>query len=121
MFARIRILLAFSLLLALGCSSLATRQSSTTKSLFRGSPDQVRDRLLASIPIGMSRRDAEVRVTELGLTKTNPSEIAMASPPFISCRYLDKSFWSGESIWLIQINCPDDKVSEIICEQIGIE
>jgi hypothetical protein len=65
--------------------------------------------------------DAERQVMSLGLTKSDPPEIAMESPPFISCRYLDESFWSGESIWLIQINCPDDKVSDIICEQIGIQ
>jgi len=121
MFGRNRIFLVLLLTLGLGCSSLSTRPSSTNKNLFRGSPDQVRDRLLASIPIGTSRRDAENQVVSLGLTKSNPSEIAMESTPFISCRYLDKSFWSGETIWLIQIDCPDGKVSDIICEQIGIE
>ena len=126
MFGPNRMLFNLFLLLGLscfgsGCSSLSTRPSSTNKYLFRGSPDQVRDRLLANIPVGMSRIDAERQVDSLGLTKSNPSEIAMESPPFISCRYLDNSFWSGESIWLIQIECPEGKVSDIICERIGFE
>jgi hypothetical protein len=121
MFGRNRILFVLLLILGLGCSSLSTRPSSANKNPFRGSPNQVRDRLLSSIPIGMSRIDAERQVVALGLTKSNPSEIAMESPPFISCRYLDKSFWYGETIWLIQIECPEGKVSDIICERIGFE
>ncbi len=129
MFGRNPFLIALWLILGVGCSSLSTmppRTPSTTpssanKKLFRGSPDQIRERLLASIPIGMSRKDAEDRVVSLGLTKSDPSEIAMESPPFISCRYLDESFWSGDTIWLIQIECPEGKVSDIICERISFE
>ncbi|MCU0720406.1 MAG: hypothetical protein MUC83_11930 [Pirellula sp.] len=121
MFERNRCFFVLFLILGLGCSSLSTRPSITNKSLFRGSPDQVRDRLLAKIPVGMSRIDAERQVESLGLTKSAPSAIAGESPPFISCRYLEKSLWFGETIWLIQIDCPDGKVSDIICEQIGIQ
>ena len=126
MFGWNRILVVLYLLFGLscfglGCSSLSTRPSSTNKYLFRGSPDQVRDRLLANIPVGMSRMDAERQVESLGLTKSDPSAIAMESPPFISCRYLDESLWFGDTIWLVQIECPDGKVSDIICEQIGIQ
>lgn len=121
MFGRNRIVLVLFLILGIGCSSLSTSTAIAKKNPFRGSPNQVRERLLLSIPIGMSRIDAEKQVDALGLTKNDPSEIGMESPPFISCRYLDKSFWYGETIWIIQIECPDGKVSDIICERIGFE
>ena len=112
--------IAMALFLAWGCASYSLKQHSTSPSLLHGNPSQVRERLLAHIPIDTPRPEAERIARTLGLELTPQSELGSGAFDSIHCRHSEKKGLFGETVWLIQIDCPDGAVAEIICEQIGI-
>ena len=113
--------LVVALFLTVGCTSVSSNQYSVETSLLRGEPAQVRERLLTQIPIGTPQLEAERLATSLGLELTPQSEMGSEALDSINCRTTVRKGLFGEAFWLIQIDCPDGTVSNIICEQIGID
>lgn len=107
--------------LAGGCRTAATRQSSVASSLLRGSPAQIRERLLTHIPVGTTRNDAQRIAVSLGLEPAPERNLGPEADDSIHFRYQGRHGWFGEALWLIQIECPDGVVKDLFCEQIGIE
>lgn len=112
--------LALAIAITLGCSSVPSNHFSATPSLLRGDSLEVRNRLLKHIPIGTPREDADQLVKSLGLELTPRSELASAAADAIECRHIGSNGTFGQTTWLIRIDCPDGKVADILCEQIGI-
>jgi hypothetical protein len=115
------VLFTVSVTLSVGCNAFSSKQPSSTPSFLRGSDSQIRERLLNSIPVGTSDADAERIAKSLGLELTPDSSVDAGVAPAIHCRYIEKRRLSGQTMWLIQIDCPDGKVTDILCEQIGID
>ena len=89
--------------------------------VLQGSNTDIRERLLREIPIGTSREDAENRVKSLGLYLVPPSELEPEASRFIHCRFDVRKGRSGQNTWMIQIDCPEGKVIDAFCEQVGVE
>ena len=121
MHGRLPIMIAVTLSLTFGCTSVPSKQLGVAPSLLRGNPPQVRERLLTHIPIGTPRVDAERHLKSLGLELTPQSELGSETPDSIHCRHTEKKGLFGEATWLIQIDCLDGAVADIFCEQIAIE
>ncbi len=102
-----------------GCMSTATRQSSVASSLLRGSPAQIRERLLTHIPVGTTRAEAQRIAVSLGLEPAPERSLGPEAADSIHFRHQGKHGWFGEAIWLIQIECPEGVVKDLFCEQIG--
>lgn len=117
-----RRLLGTVVLLALagGCQSTANRQAAVPSALLRGSPEQIRERLLTHIPVGTPRGDARRIAVALGLEPAPEPELGPEAKDSLHFRYQGRYGWFGEALWLIQIDCPDGVVADLFCEQIGI-
>ncbi len=114
------VFIAATLFIAVGCGGASSKQPSVDPSLLNGTPAQVRERLLNHIPIATPRLDALRFVKSLGLELTPQSELGYDAFDSIHCRYTVKTGLFGEAIWLIQIDCPNGAVTEVMCEQFGI-
>lgn len=115
------VLFAAFVVLNLGCYAFSAKQLSATRSLLRGSNSEVRDRLLKSISVGTSHADAELLLKSLGPELRFEPSLSSASPPMIHCRYTGDKRLFSYTVWLIQIDCPDGYVADILCEQIAVE
>ncbi len=115
------VLISAAFFLTVGCTSFSTQHDSVAPFLLKGDQAQVRERLLARIPIGTSQAEAERLVKSFGLELTPESELGFDSHDSINCRHTVRKGMFGQAFWIIQIDCPNGAVSDIICEQIGIE
>ena len=106
--------------LAVGCSSITTKSTPVASSLLRGSPEQIRERLLTHIPVGMTRAEAQRIAVALGLEPAPERALGVEASDSLHFRHQGKHGWFGESLCLIQIECPDGVVADLFCEQIGI-
>ncbi len=113
------VLLATVIALVIGCVWAASKQLSAKPSLLSGNPSQTRDRLFTHIPIGTPRKDAERLVASLGLNLTPPTDLGFSPSDSVHCQQT-KSKLFGQVTWLIQIDCPGGKVTDIVCEQFWI-
>ena len=106
--------------LIIGCTWVPSKHLSAKPSFLCGNPPEVRERLLTHIPIGTPQKDAERLAELLGLERTPQSDLGFQAQDSIHCRFTVEKGLFGQAIWLIQIDCPDGKVADILCEQIGI-
>jgi hypothetical protein len=114
-------LLALTFFLTIGCTSFQPMVRPKPPAVLQGSNADIREHLLREIPIGTSREDAESRVKSLGLNLVPPSEFEPEASRFIHCRFDVRKGRSGQNTWMIQIDCPEGKVTDAFCEQIGVE
>jgi hypothetical protein len=112
------VLIVVLIFLSAGCARFAPIPKSGTASLLQGSPLQIRERLLAHIPIGTSRADASRIALELGL-EPSPPTLGVEEENSLRFQKEGRHGWTGRKISLIQIECPSGVVDEIFCEQIG--
>lgn len=103
-----------------GCSSFGLRKEPPIPSILRGSNQEIRQNLLQKIPVGSSRADAERIIRSLGL-EPQPESDLNTGQPLILCNYTGNTGLHKQTTWLIQIDCPDGKVTDIVCEQIGAD
>ena len=76
--------------------------------------------MLKEIPVGTSQAEALRIVRSLGLEPQTESDLN-SGKPLILCNYTGKKGLTGEVTWLVQIDCPEGKVTDILCEQIGVD
>jgi len=114
------ILLTVAMSLTLGCAIVPSHYFSAKPSFLRGTTSEVRKQLIAHIPIGTPRKEADQLVKSLGLELTPPSDLAWVDVDAIECRHTVPNGLFGQTIWIIRIDCPDGKVADILCEQIGL-
>jgi hypothetical protein len=114
-------LLALTFFLTIGCTSFQPEFRPKPPAILQGSNPDIREHLLREIPIGTSREDAESRVTSLGLNLVPPSEFESEASRFIHCRFDVRKGRFGQNTWIIQIDCPEGKVTDAFCEQVGVE
>jgi hypothetical protein len=114
------ILLAMAVSQTFGCTTASSDYFSATPSFLRGNPSEVREQLLTHIPIGTPHKDAERLVKSLGLELTPQSELGSEAIDAIECRHTGPNGPFGQTTWLIRIDCPDGKVTDILCESIGV-
>jgi hypothetical protein len=105
---------------SMGCNPLPSIGKSKRPPILQGNNSDIRERLLARIPIGTSRGEAERVIQSLGLELTPESGFGFEPRDVIACQYSGRKGVFGEATWIIEINCPDGKVADIICEQIGV-
>lgn len=103
-----------------GCSTLSFRDAPAPPAVLRGSNSEIREKLLEKIPTGTPRPEAEQTLRSLGLEPQPESDLD-SGKPLILCNFTRRQGLSGQNTWLIQLDCPDGKVTDIICEQIGTE
>jgi len=113
------ILLAAVVSLIIGCAWRPSKPLSTTPAFLRGNPAQARQQLLTWIPVGTPQYDAERMVESLGLERTPQCDLGFIATDSISCRYTDER-WFSHVIWIIQIDCVEGQVDNIICEQLSM-
>lgn len=113
--------LALLMLSSLGCQGIPLPIRSAKPAILYGDNPEIREKLLTQIPVGTSRAEAERRVQELGFEITPSLNLEPETGDQIHCRYTGRKGLLGEAIWLLQINCAEGKVVDIIVEQIGIE
>ncbi len=104
----------------MGCNSLPSKGKSKRPPILQGNNSDIREGLLARIPIGTSRGEAERVIQLLGLELTPESGFGFEPRDVIGCQYSGRKGLLGEATWIIEIKCPDGKVADIICEQIGV-
>lgn len=115
-----KIFIAVAICLTLGCKGVPSNYFSATPSFLRGTPTEVRSHLLTLMPIGTPREDVNQLVKSLGLELTPQSELASVTADAIECRHTVQNGPFGQTTWVIRIDCPDEKVSDILCEPIGV-
>lgn len=114
------LLAAFVFAAILGCkASTLSAPAASLPAVLQGSDSEIRDRLLAKIPIGTSMPDAEQIVKSHGLRCSQEID-AKTNEPYLSCGYTDKSDAWVTWVWQICIDCPSGAVSEISCKRSGI-
>jgi len=114
-------LIALTFFLTVGCKSFEPEYRSKPPAVLQGSNPDIRERLLKEIPIGTSRGDAESRLKTLGLELLPQSEFDSDASHFIHCRFEGRKGMFGQNTWFIQFDCPEGKVKDAFCEQIGTE
>jgi len=112
------IALALLILSSIGCQGIPTNFRSEKPAVLRGDNPAIREKLLAQIPPGTPQAEAERRILELGFEVTPQIERGSESDDQILCRYSGSSGLMREAIWLVQIDCPEGKVADIIVEKI---
>ena len=110
---------ALSFFLTVGCTSFQPEHHSAKPSFLRGNNSEIREYLLRKITIGTLSEDAENLAKSLGLELSPRPDLGSEASRAIECRYTGQKGLFGQNIWLIQIDCPDGKVSDIFCEQIA--
>ncbi len=108
------------LCLVVGCTSIPSNQHSVDPSLLKGDSAEVQQRLLTHIPIGTPQLEAEQLVKSFGFELTPESELGFDSHDSINCRLTVRKGLFGQAVWIIQIECTNGTVSDIICEQMGV-
>ena len=106
--------------LSVGCTSLTSKRSSAASSQLHGTPPEIRDRLLSQIPFGTPRADAVRIAMSLGLKPTPNHNAESPEDGTLHFQKEIKPWWGGRKISLVQIDCPNGMVEDIICEQIGV-
>lgn len=106
------------LLIVSGCSA-SPKANPPVPTILRGDDSDVRERLLAKIPIGTTQGEAQQIMVELGLQCRVEVDSA-TSERYLSCRMEDKRDFWVTWIWQIRIDCPEGVVSDISCQQAGI-
>ena len=104
-----------------GCNVFPSKLPSSTPAFLRGNTSEIRQKLLKIIPIGTSHEDAERLVESLGLELTSEPVMDSRGSGAIQCQYEGKQGLFDHTVWLIEINCPDGKVADLFCEQIGLD
>ena len=103
-----------------GCGSPAASQRQPARpAILSGNDADIRDRLLAEIPVGTTLENAEQVVKRYGLRCSKQID-DKTKDAFLSCGYSDKSDMWVTWVWHIRINCPDGVVSEIQRRQGGV-
>lgn len=103
-----------------GCNAVAPKAVSTTPLLLRGPPSDVQARLLTYIPIGTPREDAQHLLEALGLELPAETGAGSEARETIACRHTEQNGLTDQTVWLIQVDCQEGKVAEIICETIEL-
>jgi hypothetical protein len=83
-------------------------------------PTEIQERLLSQIPFGTPRADAVRIAMSLGLEPTPNQHGESPEDCTLHFQKKIKQWWEGRKISLVQIDCPNGMVEDIICEQIGI-
>jgi len=104
----------------MGCITLPSEGKSKRPPILRGSNEQIQERLLARIPVGTSRDEAERVIQSLGLELKPKSDFGFDPLDVIECQYSGRKGLIYEATWIIEIRCPNGKVSDIICEHMVI-
>ncbi|MFO0916243.1 MAG: hypothetical protein U0795_25010 [Pirellulales bacterium] len=115
-----KLALVLGMFMAGGCSDMVSSQPTVSPGIFHGTPAEVEQRLLIQIPVGMNRKDAESRLISLGLELSEPADPGQKHDDLIQCRGYGGNEWSGQKVWLIDLDCPDGRVSKIGCECLEI-
>jgi hypothetical protein len=105
-------------LIVSGCSA-SPKANSPVPTILRGADSDVRERLLAKIPIGTTQSEAQQIMAELGL-QSRVEVDSTTSERYLSCRMEDKRDFWVRWVWQIRIDCPEGVVSDISCQQAGI-
>jgi hypothetical protein len=108
----------FLVFATIGCATFPSKELSQRPSILRGSNLEIQEELLKRIPIGTSHDDAKRLIQSLGLELTPKSGLGLEPQDVIACQYTGRKGLFGQATWLIEIDCPDGKVADIICEQI---
>jgi len=106
--------------LSVGCTSLTSKRSSATPLQLHGTPPEIRERLLSQIPFGTPRAGAMRIAMSLGLEPTPNHYTERPEDSTLHFQKETKQWWGGRKISLIQIDCPNGMVEDILCEQIGV-
>ena len=103
-----------------GCDSPAVFQRQPARpAILSGNDADIRDRLLAKIPVRTTLENAEQIMKEFGLRCSKQID-DKTKDAYLSCGYSDKSDMWVTWVWRIRIDCPDGVVSEIQCKQGGV-
>jgi hypothetical protein len=103
----------------MGCSTLPSEGKSKRPPILRGSNEQIQERLLARIPVGTTREEAERVIQSLGLELTPQPDYGFEPRgDVIECQYSGRKGLIFEATWFIEVRCPNGKVSDIICEHM---
>lgn len=114
------VLTLFSAVMLVGCqSSAVSTNRSPRPSILNGRDAEIRERLLAEIPIGTTLTDAEEIVRANGLRCSQQFD-EKSNMPFLSCGYSEKVDMLVTIVWQIRIDCPNGLVSDIQCHQTGV-
>lgn len=114
------LVMVLGVMVAGGCSDMESSQPTVSPGIFHGTPLEVERRLLTQIPVGMNRKDAERQLISLGLELSEPADSGQRRDDLIQCRGYGPNQWSGQKLWLIEVNCVDGRVSNISCEYLEI-
>ncbi len=114
------VLTSFLAIMLVGCqSSAVSTNRSPRPSILNGRDAEVRERLLAEIPIGTTLTKAEEIVRANGLRCSQEID-EKTNMPFLSCGYSERVDMLVTMVWQIRIDCPDGLVSDIQCHQTGV-
>jgi hypothetical protein len=103
-----------------GCGAPAVSQLQPARpAILSGNDADIRDRLLAKIPVGTTVENAEQVVKGYGLRCSKQID-DKTQAAYLSCGYTEQSSMWVKWVWHIRIDCPDGVVSEIQCKQGGI-
>jgi hypothetical protein len=112
------VITAFLLPVSIGCKSSPVSQPAKP-AILSGTDAEIREELLAKIPVGTTQTEAERIVKEHGL-RCSAEIDDNTNEPYLSCGYSDNSDMWATWVWQIRIDCPGGVVSEIQCKQAGI-
>lgn len=87
--------------------------------ILAGRDSEVREHLLAIIPIGTSIDEAEGILANYGLDCVRTID-ERTGQPILSYTHRENPGWLVHMITSLDVECPDGKVSEITCRTIGI-